>query len=232
MLPRLKLTIIAFVLGVGLHALPVRAAFVPTADIDRTVAEFLTQQGLSVRARPVDPRLKLGACETPLDITPQDTNRSLSVRCNDADGWRIFVPLMEAAPALAAPDAPRPLVVALKTSLPRGALVTAKDVDLIPAPSAINSGMLREAEAAVGHKLLRSVNAGTPLKLTMLERAPAVRRGDRVVLRASGKGFSVQVEGIAKEDGAEGDRVTAVNLSSGEKLAGRIDSDGALLISF
>jgi len=80
------------------------AGFADPSEIDRAVAQFTGAAiGSQGGARlPVDRRLKLARCATPLALEwygrGQDT---VLVRCPVAGGWRLFVPI-ERAPAAAA----------------------------------------------------------------------------------------------------------------------------------
>ena len=102
------------------------AAATPFADldtIDRTVAAFtgvtIGQPGGA--STPVDRRLRLRPCATPLGLSWRTPRReSVVVQCQDAGGWRIFVPVQ------AAPVAPQ-LSAAAPSALPavnRGDAVT------------------------------------------------------------------------------------------------------------
>lgn len=82
----------------SLSAAFILAAATPFADldaIDRQVADF-TQAGLGApggAAAPVDRRLRLKACASPLSLSWRTQQReSIVVQCPDAGGWRIFVP--------------------------------------------------------------------------------------------------------------------------------------------
>lgn len=77
--------------------LPVVAApLTDLAAIDRAVAAFTGQQ-IGVpggAAQPVDRRLRLAACSAPLALSWYgNAQTSVLVRCPDAGGWRVFVPV-------------------------------------------------------------------------------------------------------------------------------------------
>ncbi|HKX77814.1 MAG TPA: flagella basal body P-ring formation protein FlgA [Novosphingobium sp.] len=74
----------------------VAAPFADLDTIDRTVAAFtgvaIGQPGGAVT--PVDRRLRLRACAAPLGLSWRTPRReSVVVQCQDAGGWRIFVPV-------------------------------------------------------------------------------------------------------------------------------------------
>lgn len=85
--------------AVALAAMPVAAAGQPgpaadLAEIDRLVAAFTGAAiGAPGGARaPVDRRMRLPRCGTPLQLTPYGIRQdSVAVQC--PGGWRIFVPL-------------------------------------------------------------------------------------------------------------------------------------------
>jgi len=78
----------------GLSLLLLAAA--PFADldaIDRALSDFT--QGA---AAPVDRRLRLNPCTAPPSLSWRtDAQDSVLVQCNDAGGWRLFVPLRQGA---------------------------------------------------------------------------------------------------------------------------------------
>lgn len=88
---------------------PLPAVAAPLTDlaaIDRAVAAFTGQQ-IGVpggAAQPVDRRLRLAACSAPLALSWYgNAQTSVLVRCPDAGGWRVFVPVSaeRAVPAVA-----------------------------------------------------------------------------------------------------------------------------------
>ncbi len=78
-----------------LAATPVMAqGFADPAAIDRAVSDFAPDG----QPRPVDRRLRLAACSSALALSWYGARReSVLVRCPDAGGWRLYVPLDAAA---------------------------------------------------------------------------------------------------------------------------------------
>jgi flagella basal body P-ring formation protein FlgA len=89
-------------------AAPVLAAgFADPAAIDRAVAEFTGAEiGTPGGARsPVDRRLRLAPCGSGLTLEWYGRTRdTVSVRCPEQGGWRIFVPLASAGVVQGGPD--------------------------------------------------------------------------------------------------------------------------------
>lgn len=105
----------ALFLPLALLACPARAAgFTDPAEIDRAVAQFT---GLPIGVPggamlPVDRRLRLARCTTPLALSWRGGGHdSVLVQCPDAGGWRLFVAVAgqqgqaDAGPAVARGDA-------------------------------------------------------------------------------------------------------------------------------
>lgn len=90
-------------------SMPAAAAeFADPAEIDRAVAQFTgVDVGAPGGARsPVDRRLRLGRCAAPFALDWYGKGRdTVLVRCPDAGGWRIFVPLASGGSQQAGPDA-------------------------------------------------------------------------------------------------------------------------------
>lgn len=89
-------------------AATVAGGFADLDAIDRQVASFT---GAPVGAvggaiTPVDKRLRLQHCRSGLAMSWRTAmHDSVVVQCGDANGWRIFVPVRQAAPAAREPDA-------------------------------------------------------------------------------------------------------------------------------
>ncbi|MBN9143237.1 MULTISPECIES: flagella basal body P-ring formation protein FlgA [unclassified Novosphingobium] len=88
-------------------ASPAASPFVDLVAIDREVAEFtgkaIGQSGGAMM--PVDRRLRLNACMSPLALSWRTTRRdAVLVQCPDPGSWRVFVPvrMAENAPSAVA----------------------------------------------------------------------------------------------------------------------------------
>ncbi|MDE2303520.1 MAG: flagella basal body P-ring formation protein FlgA [Sphingomonadales bacterium] len=75
------------------------AGFADPVAIDRAIAAFTgAPQGANGGALlPVDPRLRLAACEQPLALSWRGLRRdTLRVQCPDAGGWHLFIAVRDA----------------------------------------------------------------------------------------------------------------------------------------
>jgi flagellar basal body P-ring formation protein FlgA len=200
------------------------AVAAPGGAIEAAVARFLRAEGLAAVPAPIDPRLRVPPCAAEPVVTRVQPGRALAVACTSPE-WRVFVPVSDPA----ASGAAQTMAVRMRGDLVRGSVVTAGDVELA-AVEAAGIDLVRDPAAAVGQRLMRSVAAGTALRLSMLELAPVVRRRDRVTIAYEGAGIAVSAEGEALEEGGPGGRVLVRNLSSGERLRGVVGPDGKILI--
>jgi len=57
-----------------------------------------------------------------------------------------------------------------------------------------------------------------------------VRRGEPIDLKVVGRGITVVARGIARGDGAPGDRLSAENSVTGKLVVGQVQADGSLLV--
>lgn len=82
-------------------ALLAAAPFADLAAIDRAVAEFA-----GGGSTPVDRRLRLAPCESPLALSWRTARQeTVVVECPDTGGWRLFVPVAGGSGSAAAPIA-------------------------------------------------------------------------------------------------------------------------------
>ncbi len=187
------------------------------------IAQFADTGGrISVAAVPVDPRLRMPACEQALTAsvanTTQDSSRvSAAVRCDGLRPWRLFVPVRVSLH--------RTLVVTA-APLERGKVLAAGDVILTEREvGASPGGYLTAVEAAAGKVLRRSLPAGAVLSPALLEAPLLVRRGQQVTLEARSGTIAVRMAGVARDDGALGQLVAVQNLSSRKILQGIVRNE-------
>lgn len=86
---------------------------------------------------------------------------------------------------------------------------------------------INQAQDAVS---LRDMVPGQPVQLSMLRQAWRIKAGQRVMVVASGDGFSVNSEGQALNNAAVAQNAR-VRMSSGQVVSGTVDSDGNILIN-
>lgn len=100
---------LAFVLAAAALPATAHAATADLAAIDRQVALFTgaPQGAVGGAILPVDRRLRLAACNSPLSLGWRTARKeSVVVQCPDAGSWRLFVPVTPVQQASAAPETP------------------------------------------------------------------------------------------------------------------------------
>jgi flagella basal body P-ring formation protein FlgA len=183
--------------------------------------------GASIVVGQLDPRLRLPACDAPLEgFLPGSmqgrSNVTVGVRCPGATPWTVYVPVRVSAP--------RPVVV-LTRPVPRGAALTALDIDVeLREVGGLGSGYFEDPAAVLGKVLTRPGSPGQVVVPTLVTGAVAVKRGQQVTLTANSGGILVRMEGTALADGSIGDRLKVKNNSSARVVEGTVLSDGSVEI--
>tara|TARA_R110002110_G_scaffold405241_1_gene624183 strand:- start:16254 stop:16994 length:741 start_codon:yes stop_codon:yes gene_type:complete len=182
---------------------------------------------VTVTVRSLDQGLQLPQCAQPLTAFPVQSSRvlgavSIGVRCAGEQPWTIYVRADVAAqrriPVLVRPLASR-------------SVISADDLEMVAVSGdAVLNGVMTEIEQVVGMELIRSMDVGSPIKVSQVRLPKLVKRGNTVTLLAGGGALQVRMQGKAMADGAEGDIVKATNLSSGQLVEGRVNADGTLSV--
>ena len=178
-----------------------------------------------IRARSLDPRLRLPACRTgpsaELPAMRGSTGRLLvAVRCQGPATWTIYV----------AVDI-RSTIKALR--MRRGAHAgesleisdVAESTAIVPGISVDYVNTLSQIR---GQNLRRARVAGDLLMRADFRPDPVVKRGDRVTIVASAAGIEVRAEALAIADAASDGRVQVRNETSLKIVEGRVDNTGVV----
>lgn len=196
----------------------------------RNYAQGLTQAEATqvrVEAGQLDPRLRLAACDRPLEtFLPPGSRRlgaiTVGVRCNGASRWSLYVPVTIHVYGN--------IVVAARP-LPRGVILQAGDLkterhDL----SRVPPGYLVRVADAVGMVLLRPLAPGNTLSESALKPRQLVRRGERVTIVAELSGLVVRSAGTALMNGAYGQVIQVRNLRSKRVVDAVVSAPGIVKI--
>lgn len=167
----------------------------------------------------LDPALRLPRCAQPLQATASGA-RTAMVRCPDAPGWRIYVPVQPYAAAdvvvLAAP------AVAGVPIAPTQLIVQRRDA------GSLTGGAFSDPVALIGRIPRRPLAAGSIPTAADFAAGATLRRGDPVVLVARFGGVEVRMQGRALGPAQAGGRITVENTSSRRILRGRVTGDGVV----
>jgi flagella basal body P-ring formation protein FlgA len=177
------------------------------------------------QAGPLDARLQLAACAG--DLTPYaapgarvQARMLVGVRCPDAGGWSILVPVIVES------DAP---VLVARRALARGELPGNADVGQdVRRVAGLGNQYPAKLADITGRRLKRAVAPGEALVTDALAAPVLIERGQQVTLLAQLDGIAVRAMGVALQPGGHGDRVRARNLASGKIVEGRVLDDGTI----
>jgi flagella basal body P-ring formation protein FlgA len=212
------------------------AAFAVTQSIDdvQAAAEAFVRARLPVShvkqfvtAAKLDSRLRVAACDQPLQTFEQSATSlgervTVGVRCASANTWTLYVPVSV--------EVEIPVLV-LRRALARRARVSVTDVEpqtrRVPGNAA---SFLMDAASLQGHRLKRSLAAGTALKVDMLQPDVVVRRGQQVTLIAASGPVEIRAQGHALTEGSVDDRVRVQNMSSLKVVEGVVQSDSVVRV--
>jgi len=115
--------------------------------------------------------------------------------------------------------------------LVRGATLQAADFRRVDVSGALPADAIGDPGAFEGWRATRGVRPGSVWRASMLERAPRVRRGDRVRVVVESGALRVEMNATAREDGYAGDRIRVLNSRSHRELVGRVRADGVVDVS-
>jgi flagella basal body P-ring formation protein FlgA len=180
-----------------------------------------------VTVSPLDSRLKLNACDQPLETydSPNGLNRGrgvVGVRCSGSKPWKLFVPV-----SIAVMEA----VVVTRRPLVRGQALQADDLVLSETDvSRMHKAYFTRIEDVVGLRSKRAIRTGQTLHAGLLKREKLVRRGKPVAIIAELGGLEVSVRGKALADGSRGDQIRVENLASGRVVSGTVAGDGLVKV--
>lgn len=183
--------------------------------------------GVEVRVRPLDQRLRPAQCTQPLEISRTHAGRvlgpvSYGVRCSGDTPWTLYL----RAEVSASMEIP-----VLRSPLPRGAIISEKDLEVVLRRISTQAvDVIIDPSVAVGMELKRPLAAGSPLRHGQVTLPQLIARGQTVTLVAGTDGLEVRMQGKAMGNGAEGDRLLVTNLSSGRRIEGVVLSDGSVRI--
>ncbi len=181
-----------------------------------------------VTAGHLDSRLRLAACEQPLEtFTPANWRKmgkiTVGVRCNGERPWSLYVPVTV---SIMLP------VVVTTTELHRGALIRREDLQLDERDiSQLHRGYLESMDQAVGKSVKQSIHRDQILVPSRLVSPQAIKRNSRVTILASSNTVQVRMVGIALENGSIGERIRIRNQSSNREIDAKIVAPGVVQVA-
>jgi flagella basal body P-ring formation protein FlgA len=125
------------------------------------------------------------------------------------------------------------LGVVAARALSRGDVLREEHLTLAPIGNPLERrSAVVDIEDAIGKRMRRNLQSGTPLRASWLEEVPLVKRGEPVRLSVSRGRLRIESTGIARQDGKAGQIVRVENPNSHREVLGRVGEDGVVHVVF
>ncbi|MDX1961656.1 MAG: flagellar basal body P-ring formation chaperone FlgA [Pirellulales bacterium] len=125
---------------------------------------------------------------------------------------------------------PAPQVVVSTRGVPRGAMISAADVRLVPMTKRTLTGALTSLESVIGKEASLAIAPGQTLTGDYLQNPILVRRGEVVDLSVLTGGVQIRTKGRARSDGGLGDVVQVDLLENKQAVVARVAGPQAVEI--
>jgi flagella basal body P-ring formation protein FlgA len=114
-------------------------------------------------------------------------------------------------------------VVVARSFLRKGLVIQEKDLQLVNKNiSALAPDVVTDFEEVVGKRTTLTMNSQEVFRKGMLERAPLVKKGDRITLIVENSHFRITSMGEVQEEGGKGERIRLLNVASKREVYGRV----------
>ncbi len=125
----------------------------------------------------------------------------------------------------------RPLVVCATSGLRRGHILTATDLELIPAPRNLSlDGVVTDIDEIVGLQVNNVLLQHRPITHSLVGPVVVIQRGELVELRVVGGGVTVATTAKSLAQGATGDLIPIETVDPRKKLMARVIAAGQVEI--
>ena len=198
--------------------------------LTQKVREFLVSQSAGLQGQvnvsvvPVDPKLKLAACDSIEAFFPGSGKAwgraSVGLRCHDdAARWTVYIQGNVSVFG-------NYLVAA--TNLGQGQMIQPRDVMFQRGDLTILPPNIFTSDAQVVGRVTRiAMNVGMVLKQEMAALPVIVQYGQSVRIMSSGDGFTISAEGKAQNNATQG-QLVQVRVASGQMVSGIANANGAI----
>ena len=178
---------------------------------------------VSIRAHPLDKRLKVPFCPLPLQATSNNgtlgqANVTVRVSC-PSNQWFIYtvVKVHEVQ-----------TVVVPNSAMSPGSVLTDANLDVIEVDKRRLRGTTFDSkEQLLGARLKRRSRPGQPISPSML---CFVCKGDSIVIIAELTGMTIKTTGIAQQDGNIGDTILVKNRRSKKRIDAKVVSVNRVMV--
>jgi len=195
----------------------VEAALAPKLPLGVSMGEILGLQDLTLPVGPLR-----------VDVRSGRLQRSAKATVSIFVSERLVATQMVTIHLVGSPQTPT-----LRNDLPRGAMVTASDVELTShALEQLPNGVVTKPEDLVGMRLTQPGRAGRPLPQGSVKVPPTIQRGATVTVVLRANGLRITRTAIAQSDGNIGDVIALKPDGDSGIIRGRIQSGEEVRIDF
>lgn len=206
-------------------------------QIQRSILQLLERE-MSAKVRavhavmvdPVDP-IKMPSGSIDLRVSPNGFveglgRRTFHVQINtNGKPWRTIDAIADVSASI---DAVVPTRVLQIDSVIDAEDVTVHRVKLTD----LDHQLITNVTDVIGKSVARPLQTNNPIRLGMVKKPYAVRKGDRVSIEARRGGLSIQTVGVTKASGELGQTITVANVDSGKELRARVVGPGAVRVEY
>jgi flagella basal body P-ring formation protein FlgA len=206
-------------------------------QIQRSILQVLEQEMAGkVRAihavvvDPLDP-MKIPSGDIDLRVSPSGVEeglgrRAFHVQINmNGEPWQRIDAIADVSASI---DAVVPTRVIQIDSVIEAEDVTIHRVKLTD----LDHQLITDVKDVIGKSAARPLQTNNPIRLGMVKKPYAVRKGDRVSIEARHGGLLIQAVGVTKSSGELGQSITVANVDSGKELRAKIVGPGAVRVEF
>ncbi|NOX08552.1 MAG: flagellar basal body P-ring formation protein FlgA [Gammaproteobacteria bacterium] len=186
-------------------------------------------QRLEVQVNPLDKRLKLERCKTPLKAslpygTKNRSTTSVAIHCESGNTWKIYVTARVKRMGK---------TYISQSFIRKGEIISANDLRSSESDlNLIRSAYFTRKNDIIGKVAKRNIPAERMITPMMIGNPQLVRKGDRVTLLAVKRGIEVRMQGEAITAGGSGDHIRVRALTSKRIVEGKVISPGIIQVSF
>ncbi|MBT5574815.1 MAG: flagellar basal body P-ring formation protein FlgA [Alphaproteobacteria bacterium] len=176
-------------------------------------------------------------CDKDLSINPNHKSwKTVVVECEGQSPWKIIVrnkfdtlskKQAHNKPAIKK-TTPAPILLnqvqvgAIKRSIRRGDVILPTDVIAIKIPLSKATDVFPNSEDLIGRRAKTTIKALTPVFSRQLDTDFMIEKNMQVTIIHQGTSISVQMEGIALEDGQYGDWIKVENSKTGRQILAKV----------
>lgn len=188
-----------------------------------------THQKHKIFVDAIDPRLRLPECSQPLTVVAHKGKvklgrNSIGVSCKGKQSWNIFHTATITA---------HEKIVVLKQAVQKGDIITSRHLGLENRDiSRLRSGFYTDFNQVINKQAKRNYSLGKILTAKNLTEPSLIKRGQKITIAAISPGFTIQMGGLAMQNGIKGERIAVKNENSQRIIQATVVEPGLVSVNF